>query len=119
MFSQDKAIYLQMVDRMCDQIVAGEYVEEGRIPSVREYGVMLEVNVNTVVKAYDQLARDQIIYNKRGLGYFVSQGARTRILQNRRKAFLQEQLPALFRNMRLLGIDIKEVDQAWQDASNA
>ena len=70
-FSNDKAIYIQMAERLCDEILSGQYKEDERIPSVREYAVLLQVNTNTAMKAYDQLARDEIIYNKRGLGYFV------------------------------------------------
>lgn len=113
-FTNDKAIYIQMADRLCDEIIAGTYKADDRIPSVREYAVQLEVNTNTAVKAYDLLARDEIIYNKRGLGYFVSQGAREHILASRKKTFLDESLPELFRNMKLLGIDISEVDEAWK-----
>ena len=113
-FTNDKAIYLQMADRLCDEILAGTYKEDDRIPSVREYAVMLEVNTNTAVKAYDELARANIVYNKRGLGYFVSPGAREQILQERRRDFMGSRLPELFRQMRLLGIGIEEVDKAWQ-----
>ena len=66
-FTNDKAIYIQMADRLCDEILAEKYKDDDRIPSVREYAVMLEVNANTVVKAYDELSRANIIYNKRGL----------------------------------------------------
>ena len=114
-FNTDKAIYLQMADRLCDEILAGKYPEEDRIPSVREYAVMLEVNANTAVKAYDALARDGVIYNKRGLGYFVKAGARENILSTRRRAFMDEHLPELFRNMQLLGIGIDEVVERWND----
>ena len=79
-FSNDKPIYLQMVDRLCDEILSGVYQDDDRIPSVREYAVLLEVNTNTAVKAYEQLAREEIIYNKRGLGYFVTPGAKKQIL---------------------------------------
>ena len=68
-FSNDKPIYIQMADRLCDEILSGVYQDDDRIPSVREYAVLLEVNTNTAVKAYEQLAREEIIYNKRGLGY--------------------------------------------------
>ena len=112
-FSNDKAIYIQMADRLCDEILAGTYSEDGRIPSVREYAVMLEVNTNTAVKAYEALARDGIIYNRRGLGYFVSQGARESIMESRRREFVENTLPEVFRNMRLLGIDIGEVVERW------
>lgn len=112
-FSNDKAIYLQMADRLCDEILAGTYGADGRIPSVREYAVMLEVNTNTAVKAYDALARDGIIYNRRGLGYFVSPTARDTIMQSRRREFIDRTLPEMFRNMRLLGIGMDEVTEMW------
>ena len=57
-FNNDKAIYLQMADRLCDQILAGDYGDDARIPSVREYAVLLQVNTNTAMKAYDQLLRN-------------------------------------------------------------
>ena len=63
-FSNDKAIYVQIAERLSDEILAGKYKEDERIPSVREYAVLLEVNANTTVKAYDLLATDEIIYNK-------------------------------------------------------
>lgn len=75
-FNNNKAIYEQMADRLCDEIIAENYKADDRIPSVREYAIMLEVNTNTAVKAYELLAREEIIYNKRGLGYFVAPDAR-------------------------------------------
>ena len=116
-FNNDKAIYIQMADRLCDDILAGTYSDDDRVPSVREYAVSLEVNTNTAVKAYDQLARDGIIYNRRGLGYFVTPGARDSIMQARRKAFLDTTLPSLFRDMRLLGIGINDIVREWNTRS--
>lgn len=116
-FNNDKAIYIQMADRLCDDILAGTYSDDDRVPSVREYAVSLEVNTNTTVKAYDQLARDGIIYNRRGLGYFVTPGARDSIMQARRKAFLDTTLPSLFRDMRLLGIGIDDIVKEWNTRS--
>ncbi len=113
-FTGEKAIYLQMADRICDEILSGTYADDSRIPSVREYAVALEVNSNTAVKAYEQLARDGIIYTRRGLGYFVTAGAKERILASRRKQFLVQTLPNVFRQMRLLGIDIDDVVKAWK-----
>ena len=113
-FNNDKAIYIQMADRLCDEIISGKYQEDERIPSVREYAVLLQVNTNTAMKAYDQLALDEIIYNKRGLGYFVKLGAKQKIMTVRRSEFMEQHLPELFRNMQLLGIDINDVKEAWQ-----
>ena len=98
-----------MADRLCDEILSGVYKDDDRIPSVREYAVLLEVNSNIAVKAYDELARANIIYNKRGLGYFVTPGAKKQILKERKKEFMKERLPELFRQMQLLGITKEEV----------
>jgi len=67
-FKNQKAIYLQIAEHVMDQILSGRYPEDAKLPSVREYAVLLQVNTNTAVKAYEQLAREHIIYNKRGLG---------------------------------------------------
>ena len=112
-FNNDKAIYIQIADRLCDEILAGTYQDDERIPSVREYAVLLQVNTNTAVKAYDELARSEIIYNKRGLGYFVTKGAKKKILKERKRLFMKEKLPEMFRHMQLLGIDISEIGEEW------
>jgi len=114
-FTNDKAIYIQMADRLCDEILAGKYKDDDRIPSVREYAVMLEVNANTAVKAYDELSRANIIYNKRGLGYFVTPGAKKQILKERKQEFMKQRLPELFRQMQLLDITIDDVANAYKD----
>lgn len=87
-----------------DDIVAGKYVSEARIPSVREYAVNLGVNTNTAMKAYDELSRNNIIYNKRGLGYFVTPGAHEQIIEQRRQEFLDNTVPQLIRQMKLLNM---------------
>lgn len=113
-FTNDKAIYIQIADRICDEIIARKYGDDERIPSVREYAVLLEVNTNTMVKAYDLLATNGVIYNKRGLGYFVSPGARKGILAQRKKEFMDQRLPDLFRNMQLLEISIDDVEREFE-----
>ena len=113
-FTNDKPIYVQMADRLMDEILADKYKDDDRIPSVREYAVLLEVNTNTAVKAYDELARANIIYNKRGLGYFVTPGAKKQILKERKKEFMKERLPELFRQMQLLDITLDDVAEAYQ-----
>ena len=117
-FNSDKPIFMQMADRLCDEILADKYQDDDRIPSVREYAVLLEVNPNTAVKAYDELARANIIYNKRGLGYFVTKGAKKQILKERKRVFMKEQLPELFRQMQLLGITLEDVKVAYDLQQN-
>jgi GntR family transcriptional regulator len=111
-FNNEKAIFLQIADRLSDEILAGVYQAFDRIPSVREYAAKLGVNANTAVKAYDQLAQEGVIYNKRGLGYFVAEDAQRHIKQTRRTVFLKEKLPELVRQMKLL-------DLTWEDLKNS
>ena len=108
-FKQDKAIYLQMAERLCNDILTGRYPAGSRIPSVRELAVMLQVNTNTVVRTYDVLLQKDIIRTQRGLGYFVTDDARDRILSVRKKRFLEETLPEVARQARLLGISADEI----------
>lgn len=113
-FNNDRAIYLQMADRLCDDILVGTYPEGERIPSVRDYAVSLEVNTNTAFKTYEYLAREEVIFNKRGMGYFVSPGAKEKIHAERRADFIKRVLPDIFRNMQMLGIPIAEVAQLFE-----
>ena len=108
-FKESKSIYLQIADRINDEILQGQYAEEGRIPSVREYAATVEVNANTVVRTYDYLQGQEIIYNKRGIGYFVSAGAK------RKDMFLHEELPEFFRQVSALDIPIKEIEKMYKE----
>ena len=114
-FKESKSIYLQIADRICDEILQGKYKEEERIPSVREYAATVEVNANTVVRSFDYLQGQDIIYNKRGLGYFVALGGRERILELRKEVFLKEELPEFFRQLMTLEIPIKEVEKMYKE----
>ena len=108
-FNSNKAIYLQICDAICEKVLSGEYKPEDRIPSVREYGASIGVNPNTVMRTYEKLTGEGVIYNKRGIGYFIAANAREVILANERKEFLETELPAILRKMELLGIDPREI----------
>lgn len=108
-FSENKPIYMQIFDAICDRILSGELEPEARIPSVREYGADVGVNPNTVMRTYEKLTSDGIIFNKRGIGYFVSAQAKDIILAAQRKAFLEEEVPQILRKMELLGLDPVEI----------
>ncbi len=108
-----------MADRLCDEILIGTYGEGDRVPSVRDYAISLEVNTNTAVKTYEHLGREGIIFNKRGVGYFVSDGAKEKIMEERRNDFFSRTLPEILRQMRLLGVQINEVTEHLTELSEA
>lgn len=104
-FSENKPIYLQICDAICERILSGEFKPDERIPSVREYGASIGVNPNTVMRTYEKLTDDGIIFNKRGIGYFVSSDAVRIVLESERREFIENELPAILKRMKLLGID--------------
>ena len=71
-FKENQTIYLQIAERISDEILLGHYAIGSRIPSVREYAALVEVNANTVMRSYEFLQTQSIIFNKRGIGFFVS-----------------------------------------------
>lgn len=113
-FSDEKAIFVQIADRLADEILMGKYGEGERVPSVRDYSVLLEVNANTTVKSYDLLTSAGIIFKKRGMGFYVAEGAKELIRESRRSEFIGRRLPEMFRQMRMLGIGIDEVADEWR-----
>ena len=108
-FNSTRPIYLQICDDISEQILSGSLAPDARIPSVREYGATIGVNPNTVMRSYEKLTADGVIYNTRGIGYFVSADARDRIMQQHRKEFLENELPQILKKMKLLGLDPKEI----------
>lgn len=107
-FSENKPIYLQIADGISEKILSGELKEGDRILSVRELGGELGVNPNTAMRSYEKLTNDGIIYNQRGIGYFVSEGARKIALEKMRTDFLENELPRILRKMRLLELKAED-----------
>lgn len=103
-FNSNKAIFLQICDGICEQILSGQLADEERIKSVREYGADIGVNPNTVARSYEKLTSEGIIYNKRGIGYFICSGAREKVLDSRRQEFLSLEWPAVRKKIELLGL---------------
>lgn len=114
-FNQTQAIYLQIGDYICEQILLERWNESDRILSVRELGVALQVNPNTVMRTYDFLQNNEIIFNKRGVGYFVADQAKEKIIAYRRELFLEKELPVFFKNMNLLGMKIEDLKVKFEE----
>jgi GntR family transcriptional regulator len=114
-FNTNNSIYLQIAEYVKEQILLNKWQKEDKIPSVRDLAVELQVNPNTVMRAYELLQQLGILYNRRGLGNYVSTDAGDIILVNRKENFLKTELPVLFRSMQLLGIDFDEVARLYDN----
>jgi GntR family transcriptional regulator len=108
-FSQPKGIFQQIADQMRDRILDGEWREGERIPSVRDLAVSVGVNPNTVNRSYQALLDRGIIENQRGVGYFVAADAKARILAEMKQDFVQNDLPRVFRTMRVLDMNLADL----------
>ena len=117
-FKDTKAIYLQIADYVCEQIMMKRWEQGERILSVRELGVNLEVNPNTVLRGYDLLQNKGIIMNKRGIGYFASEDAVERIKVYKKQEFIEEDLPALLKMMQMLDINFNELETLAKQIKN-
>ncbi|MCQ2271674.1 MAG: GntR family transcriptional regulator [Bacteroidales bacterium] len=114
-FNDNKAIYLQIAEWVFEQILNGKWNEGDRIYSVREMGMALEVNPNTVLRAYDLLQQLEIVINKRGIGFFVSEDAKTKILNHRKKQFIENEVPVFFKTMKMLQMDWSEMEKIFRE----
>ena len=110
-FKKQKPIYMQIADSLCERIVAGEWQQDERIPSVREVAASLGVNPNTVMRTFDYLQSSEIIYNRRGVGYFVSDKAPDRIEAMHKQYFLEEEVPYFLNRMKMLGSTWEELNE--------
>jgi len=113
-FNANKAIYIQIAEHICEQIILGTWPIEGKIPSVRDMAVQLEVNPNTVMRTYDLLQQKEIIFNKRGIGFFVAVDSLLHIKEYKKSIFVNEDLPQFFKNIYLLDFTFEELQSRYQ-----
>ena len=113
-FRETVSIYLQIADYICERILLKQWKVDERIPSVRELAMQLEVNPNTVMRTYDFMQQQNIIYNQRGIGYFVSPDAIKNAMLYRKTEFIENELPVIFRNMNMLGMDLEELKPRFE-----
>lgn len=113
-FKDKHAIYLQIADYVCEQIMLERWPANERIPSVRDLAVTMEVNPNTVMRAYEFLQGKNIIYNKRGVGYFAGEKAYGHIIKYRKERFMAHELPDLFRTLYLLDISMEDLKEHYE-----
>jgi GntR family transcriptional regulator len=108
-FKENPAIYIQIAEYVCERILLKKWKLGDKVISIRELAIQMEVNPNTVQRAYDLLQQQDIIVNRRGIGYFTGEDAMERILTFRRAQFIDNELPVFMRNIFLLKMDFKEI----------
>ncbi len=113
-YKDNQAIYLQIADHFVENILQEKWKSGEKIPSVRDTAVTFEVNPNTTLRTFSYLQDKGIIFNKRGLGYFISDDGYEKTRTLKKEQFLEEELPSLFRNMEMLGISFSDLKNYYQ-----
>ena len=108
-FKENQAIYLQIANRFFENILKKKWDSGDKIPSIRDMAVEFEVNPNTTMRTFNYLQEKGVIYNKRGIGYFLADDGFEKTIAIKREQFLEEDLPVFFKTMQLLGIKLDDL----------
>jgi DNA-binding transcriptional regulator YhcF (GntR family) len=108
-FRSEVPIFLQIAQSVEDDIIKGIFKEETQIPSTTEISINYKINPATVLKGYNLLVDEQIIYKKRGVGMFVCESARQKLIKKRKEAFYKNFVINLLSEAKKLGIETIEV----------
>jgi GntR family transcriptional regulator len=108
-WSDEQPIYRQLRDRVVAMILEHAVAEGDALPSARTVAAEYKINHLTVLKAYQELSDEGLVENRRGIGLFVTPGARERLLRAERKRFLQDEWPRIRARMQRLGLSPEEL----------
>ena len=105
-------IYRQLKDRIVGMVLDGLLMAGDALPSVRQIAADFQLNPITVMRAYQELADATLVEKRRGIGMYVTDGAREKLLVSERARFLSEEWPPLLERIQRLGMNLKELMQA-------
>ena len=114
-FQNRQAIYIQIADYVCENILLRKWLDGDKVPSIRDLAVDIQVNPNTVMRTYNYLQEKGIIENQRGVGYHVAREARQKTVGLKKELFIKEELPVVFKTMDLLGISFQEIEEIYRE----
>ena len=108
-FDGTRPIFLQLAEMLEEGIISGAFPEEGQIPSITEYSAALKINPATALKGINLLVDEGLVYKKRGVGMFVSEGAREKLLRKKRESFYSERVLPVAGEAKALGLTQDEL----------
>lgn len=115
-WKDNQPIYRQLRDMVVERIMDGSFAEGEAVPSVRQVAADYRVNHLTVGKAYQELVDIGLLEMRRGLGMYVTTGARTALTDNEQQRFIAEEIPAFAERADMLGLDLERVVGLLRDA---
>lgn len=108
-FDSERPIFQQIADGLEDAILSGVFPEGSQIPSITEFSVTYKINPATALKGINLLVDENIVYKKRGLGMFVTEGAAEKLRQKRKESFYEKFIKAMVEEAKRLEISREEL----------
>ena len=118
-WNDHKAIYLQIADQLVEDVLKGKTKAGERALSVRDLAAQIQVNPNTVVRSYGLLEQEGVLHNQRGIGYYIAENALEKARKLKRREFIEEVLPEVFKTMQLLEISLSDISELYLQHQNA
>lgn len=115
-WNDNTPIYLQLKERVVAMMLDGDLKPGDALPSVRQVAAEYQLNPITVSRAYQELADEALVEKRRGLGMFVTEGAREKLLASEREHFLQQEWPGVVERINRLGLDLEKLMKAAKAA---
>lgn len=106
---ENKPIYAQIAERIEDDIIKGELLEESQVPSTNQFAMFYQINPATAAKGVNLLVDQGVLYKKRGIGMFVSKGAREKLMAKRRDQFYEQYVVKMLQEAKKLGISPEQL----------
>lgn len=112
-------IFVQIAERIENDIIEGLLPEENQVPSTNQFAAFYQINPATAARGVNLLVEQGILYKKRGIGMFVAQGARDKLMEKRRERFFEQYVVTMINEARKLGITVEQLTAMIQKGGNA
>ena len=109
-----RPIFIQVAERVEDDIIEGALSEEDQVPSTNQFAAFYKINPATAAKGVNLLVDEGILYKKRGIGMFVSKGARIKIIEKRKELFFEQYVITMMQEAEKLGITTDQLTEMIQ-----
>ncbi len=109
-----RPIFQQIAERIEDDIIEGSLLEEQQVPSTNQFAAFYKINPATAAKGVNLLVDEGILYKKRGIGMFVAEGARAKVLEKRKEQFYEQYVVTMIQEAKKLGMTIEQITEMVQ-----
>ncbi|MFD1706862.1 GntR family transcriptional regulator [Siminovitchia sediminis] len=104
-----RPIFIQIAELIEDDILSGVLPEEAQVPSTNQFASFYKINPATAAKGVNLLVEEGILYKKRGIGMFVAEGARRKVIEKRKEHFFEQYVVTMIHEAKKLGMTKEQV----------